>query len=88
MTEKIDILETVQKLNVTIQKLTTKRKEASMLKTLQRTALALLGFVGGVLTAPIFALLWPFAAAFILWSEFDGDDDGGWACGEGGEGED
>lgn len=47
-----------------------------MLKTLQRTALALLGFVGGVLTAPIFALLWPFAAAFILWSEFDGDDDG------------
>ena len=47
-----------------------------MLKTLQRIALALLGFVGGVLTAPLFALLWPFAAAFLLWSEFDGDDDG------------
>ena len=47
-----------------------------MLKTLQRTALALLGFVGGVLTAPIFALIWPFGAAFLLWSEFDGDDDG------------
>ena len=46
-----------------------------MLKTLQRTALALLGFVGGVLTAPIFALLWPFVAAYLLWSEFDDDDD-------------
>ena len=51
-----------------------------MLKTLHRTALALLGFVGGVLTAPIFALLWPFAAAFLLWSEFDGDDDGLAVC--------
>lgn len=47
-----------------------------MLKTLQRTALALLGFVGGVLTAPLFALIWPFVAAYLLWSEFDGDDDG------------
>ena len=47
-----------------------------MLKTLQRIALAMLGFVGDVLTAPIFALLWPFAAAFLLLSEFDGDDDG------------
>jgi len=51
-----------------------------MLKTLQRIALALLGFVGGVLTAPIFALLWPFAAAFLLWCEFDGDDDGLAVC--------
>ena len=51
-----------------------------MLKTLQRTALALLGFVGGVLTAPLFVLLWPFAAAFLLWSEFDGDDDGLAVC--------
>ena len=36
---------------------------------------AVAGFVLGIITAPLFALLWPFAAAFILWHEYDCDDD-------------
>lgn len=46
------------------------------MKTLIRSCYAFAGFVIGVLTVPLFALLWPFAAAYILWGECGCDEDG------------
>ena len=46
-----------------------------MLKTLQKIAIAGFGFVLGAITAPFFVILWPFAAAFILWHEYDSEED-------------
>lgn len=43
-------------------------------ESLRRTFLAAFGLVAGIITAPLVAVLWPFAFAWWLWSEADGDD--------------
>ncbi len=48
-----------------------------MLKTLQKIIIAAFGFILGLITAPLAAVLWPFASAYLLLvSCFMDDDDG------------
>lgn len=42
----------------------------------RRICNALLGFCVGIFTLPLAAAAWPFVAAWFLWSETDGDEDG------------
>ena len=44
-------------------------------ESLRRTVLATFGLVAGIVTAPIVAVAWPFAFAWWIWNEADGDDD-------------
>lgn len=40
-----------------------------------KSAVAAFGMVAGIVTAPLVAVLWPFAFAWWLWHEADEDDD-------------
>ena len=44
-------------------------------ESFRRTVLAAFGMVAGIVTAPLVAVLWPFASAWWLWNEADEDDD-------------
>ncbi|MBQ1428723.1 MAG: hypothetical protein IIZ06_03560 [Kiritimatiellae bacterium] len=44
-------------------------------ESFRRTVLAAFGLVAGIVTAPLVAVLWPFAFAWLLWNEADEDDD-------------
>jgi hypothetical protein len=43
--------------------------------SLRKPAVAAFGLVAGIVTAPLVAVLWPFAFAWWLWHEADEDDD-------------
>lgn len=54
-------------------------------ESFRRTVLAAFGMVAGIVTAPLVAVLWPFAFAWWLWNEADEDGlQGGSVDGPGG----
>ena len=46
-----------------------------MLRVLQKIIIAALGFILGLITAPLAAILWPFASAYLLLAGCFMDDD-------------
>lgn len=56
----------------------------------RNSAVVVFGLVAGFITAPLVAVLWPFAFAWWLWNETDGADDDpfGRVDGHGGRSED